>query len=331
MADEDGGTTATEETTTTTGGDDTAAATDAGVDAGAEGEEKGKTALETGGEDTAAVASPATWPETWRQDMAKHIAGTDSGEVFDKELKRLERMSTPADAYKSFRELERRMASGEIRAKSEFPADGSDEDKAKWRQDNGIPESPDAYLEKMEGIVIGDDDKPMVESYLASAHEANLPPEAVKTGLDWYYRTQEKVAEEQAGRDASFHDEAVEKLRADMGADYKRNMNDLNGWLASGPEGLADNLFGARLADGTLLGDNPETLSWLVSQMREINPLSTITPSGGTSDIQSVEEEIADIQRLIATDPQKYWGDKEKQDRFQKLVAARDGHKKKAS
>lgn len=294
------------------------------------GGDPGKTVLETGGDGKEGSPAPSKFPDTWRQDMAAAVAGASEGEAYDKELKRLERMSSPADAYKSFREMERKMSSGELRQKTEFPAEGTDTDKAKWRQDNGIPPEPKGYLEGLNGLVIGEADQPLVDEYLKTAHEQNLPPEAIRSSLDWYFKAQEKAAEEMAARDAAYHDRAVEALREEMGPDYKRNFTDLNNWLSNGPEGLKDNLFGARLADGTLLGDNPAALSWLVSQMREINPLSTVVPNDGPGGMASVEAEIAEIKQMIATEPQKYWGDKAKQERYGKLLAARDKQMAKA-
>lgn len=276
-------------------------------------------------------SATGTWQEGWRQDIAKAHVGADSGDAYDKELKRLERMSNPADAYKSMRELESRVSSGELRAKSEFPGEGTDEDKAKWRTENGVPAEASGYLDNMEGLVIGEGDKALVDSFLASSHDKNMPPEAVRSAIDWYYQTQEQQAADQAGADATFHNESIETLRADMGPEYQRNMQDLKAWMSNAPEGMADNLFGARLADGSMLGDNPQALTWLVSQMREINPLSTIIPNAGGDAMASVSQEIKEIQNMIATEPQKYWADPAKQDRFAKLVAARDKQASKAA
>lgn len=288
------------------------------------------TALGSGGAESPPPA-PA-WADNWRQMMAEHITGQKSGEAFDKEMKVLERMANPGDVYKSKREQDKKISSGELKAApAEFPNDGTDEEKAAWRESNGIPTGPEGYVDHLDGIVISDADKPLADGYMIAMHEANMPPEAVRAGLDWYYKTQELQQQERDAADVEHHDASVESLREQMGGEFKRNMTDLNAWLANGPEGMADNLFGARLADGTLLGDNPVVLNWLVSQMREINPLSTVVPNAGGEAMQSVESEIAEIQRLIATEPQKYWGDKAKQERFQQLIAARDSHKAKAA
>lgn len=329
MADEDAGTAGT---AANAGGgtDENAGASTENTENKGGGEQGADTALTKGGADEKAATS--TWHEGWRQDIAKAHVGADSGDAYDKELTRLERMSNPADAYKSMRELETRVSSGELKAKSEFPAEGSDVDQAKWRQDNGVPTEAAGYLESMEGLVIGEGDKALVDSFLASSHEKNMPVEAVKAAVDWYYQTQEQNAADQASVDVEFHNESVETLREEMGPEYQRNMQDLKSWLAGAPDGLSDNLFGARLADGSLLGDNPGTLSWLVSQMREINPLSTVIPgTGGGEAMASVEQEIKDIQTMIATEPGKYWADQAKQDRFAKLISARDRQKTKAA
>lgn len=303
------------------------AGAEGGADGGAgKGGGKDNLSLIEGGGGDGEAQHPATWPETWREEMAKALTGKDSGDDFDKELKRLGRFKSPDNVFKSFREMERKMQSGDLKANNPFPADGTDDEKTAWRKENGIPETAEGYESHLEGIVIGEQDKPIVAEYLKNAHERNESPESVRASLDWYYQTQERLAAEQAERDAEFRSEAVEQLRADMGNDYRPNMQDLKNWLAGGPEGLADNLFGARLADGTLLGDNPQVLSFLVSQMREINPLSTVVPGAGADAMKTVEDRITEIKGILGSDPQRY--KRENLDKeLLKLVEARDKHK----
>ena len=319
------------------GGEDLEAGAAGGADLG-EGQGGGqgsdKTILD-GNDGGGKAAAPATWPESWRQEMAKNFAGADNGEAFDKELKRLERYSTPHDVYKAFREKDTLLSSGKYKQDVPFPKDGSDDDKAKWREENGIPDAPEGYMSALDGVVIGDADKELVDSFLKSSHGRNMSPEAVRAGIDWYYETQETMAQQQAEADAEYRQEQRAKFEAEMGGELKDNMRDLRAWLERGPEGLKDNLLGARLADGSLLGDNFEAMSFLVSQMREIDPLSTIVPGGGPGALANAETRIKEIQDIIAgrngKNPQEYYNNPDMQEELAKLVDARDKAKERAA
>jgi hypothetical protein len=78
-------------------------------------------------------AKAFTWGDGWRE----HLAAGD-----DKARARLERFQTPTDIFKSYRALEQRVSSGELKANLPFPDKGTDEEKAAWRKDAGIPTSP---------------------------------------------------------------------------------------------------------------------------------------------------------------------------------------------
>lgn len=308
--------------------DENASGADAGTEEQGVVENQDAGTIASGNDGGETQSAPQTWPDDWRQRMASEYAGADNGEAFEKELKILERMSSPFDAYKGKREQDKKISSGELKdAPTEFPTEGTDDEKAKWRADNGIPADPKGYEEHLDGLVMGDDAKPLLDAYLNDAHASNIPPQYVKGAVDWYLKQEELRAKQQNAEDVEFHDKSVTELKAEFGGEYQRTMADLNTYLDNFGEGVKDNLLGARLANGTLLGDSPAVLKGIISQMRQINPLSTVVPGGGADGIQSVEHEIAEIQRLIATDPQKYWGDKAKQDRFLQLVEARDGYK----
>src|SRR5690606_21070207 len=51
------------------------------------------------------------WPDNWREKLAEHIAAGDK-KVYDKELKRLQRIADPSGIYGMYRELEGKFTSG---------------------------------------------------------------------------------------------------------------------------------------------------------------------------------------------------------------------------
>ena len=98
-------------------------------------------------------------------------------------------------------------------------------------------------------------------------------------------------------------------------------MADLKAWLSS-REGLFETLNGARLADGTLFGDNPAVMGFLIEQMRELNPLSTVVGMGSGS-AEGLKDEIGKYEKMMRDDPKEYWK-QENQERYLKLLQAQE-------
>lgn len=233
----------------------------------------------------------------WREKMA-------SGD--EKVLKQLERYATPDQVAKALIETKRKISAGEF--KKPLAADASPEDVAAWRQENGIPESFDKYEVKLSnGMVIGEEEKPFVDEFLKVAHAVNATPETVNKMLGWYYETTDARAEEQIQSDLAYKREAEETLRSEWGADYKTNLNLLNSVFDTAPEGLKQNLMSARLADGTVLGNNPEALKFLAGLAREINPIATVVPGAGAGAPQAIADEIAKLTKLAGDYDSEYW------------------------
>ncbi|HET7409683.1 MAG TPA: hypothetical protein VFJ13_05740, partial [Paracoccaceae bacterium] len=206
---------------------------------------KAGTILTDGGDaDEGKAAAPADWPEDWRQ----RLAGDDK-----KALKRLERLGSPKDVMTAYRALERKVSSGEL--KTGLKEDATPEEVASWRRENGIPEKPEDYDTTLpDGLVIGEDDKPLVGEFLTAMHAKNAHPETVKAALAAYYRIAETQQAAQIEADRGFRREAEDALRAEWGPEYRPNVNAMGNFLDGAPAGLKERLLGARLADGKLLG-----------------------------------------------------------------------------
>ncbi len=237
----------------TTQTDKAAASADAG-----DKDKGGKSALASGADDDAGGdKTPATWPEDWR---AK-LAGDDKDFA-----KQLERFGSPADLAKSFKEAQKTIRSGKVKAEMPDPED-ADAMKA-WRKDNGIPEDATAYVipETIKEYVT-DDDKPMLNSFTEFAHEKNLPQAAMDTALEWYFQQQETIASEQASKDKAASEATTEALRSEYGREYKANMQLAKDFMAATPE-IGDQWTEARLPDGRRLGDIPEFVMHIAEQGR---------------------------------------------------------------
>jgi hypothetical protein len=120
---------------------------------------------------TAALSSFKTPQElVGALDWRKSVSGGD-----EKAVKTFERFATLGDLGKAYREAQAKISSGEL-AKP-LPKDATPEQIKAYREGNGIPEKPEGYFEKLpNGLVIGEDDKPLFEGFAKSMHELNAPP-----------------------------------------------------------------------------------------------------------------------------------------------------------
>lgn len=251
------------------------------------------------------------WPEDWRQ----KAAGGD-----EKLMKRLERYNSPKAVVDALVAAQAKISSG---VKQPLKADATPEEVAAWRADNGIPEKPDGYeIALPNGFVVGEADKPVVDSFLERMHSKNTPPEVVNEALGWYYGEQARQMEAQAEADLDFRGNGQEELREEFGSEYKRNVRIA---LEVVPEDIKDEFLGGRLADGSLIGDNPAVIRWLSGMAREINPLATVAPGSGTNAMQAVENELAGLKAKMGQRDSDYWkgpSAAKNQERYRELVAA---------
>ena len=240
----------------------------------------------------------------------------------EKVLKRLERYSSPKDVAEALIAAQNKIAEGG--AKGALPKDSTPEQLAEWRKDNGIPDKPEGYAFKLsDGLVVGDVDKSIVDGFLKTAHDLNMPPAQVERTLDWFFKTQEKQLADLHANDNVLKEKCVEDLRQEWGSEYKLNLGIVDGLLNQAPSGVKEALFGGRLADGTPLGNNPDVLRWLASVGRELNPTSTVTGSTGVAAAQAIEGELANLTKMMGDHKSEYWKGPEaekNQSRYRELV-----------
>tara|TARA_R110002074_G_C12558458_1_gene667622 strand:- start:19596 stop:20540 length:945 start_codon:yes stop_codon:yes gene_type:complete len=268
-----------------------------------------------GGEaDEKPVIAPADWPEDWRQKMV----GDD-----EKLLKRFARYGSPKDLANALVNAQNKISSGELKAGK--PADASPEQLAEWRKANGIPDTPDKYdLTLPDGLVIGEADKPLVGEVLAAAHAADASPEVVKAVVAAYYKTQDAQAAKQADSDANQREETMVALRQEWGNEYTRNVNIVNGYLGSLPDGLGGKIAGSRGPDGLPLGNDPAMARWLAGLAREANPLASVI-SGAGDKSSLLADEIASFKTKMGDKSSDYWkgpNAEKNQARYRELLEA---------
>lgn len=256
------------------------------------------------------MAAPADWPEDWRI----KLAGEDKSY-----LKTLDRFNSPTDLAKAYRDAQKRLSAGNLKAV--LPDNPTDEELKAWRAENGVPESPKGYdLELGNGFVWGDADQPMLDSFTEYALQANLPNSAVKQVLGWYASMQEQQAAQREDADARFHQEAQDSLYREWGNEYRKNINAIANTLDThAPEEVKTDLLMARLPNGRLLGDDPRMVKMLASIAREANPSATVVPSNGFSHVQDELSALEGKMREMG----KRWHSSPEAKRYGELLEAK--------
>lgn len=237
------------------------------------------------------------WQDSWREDMS----GGDEGK-----LERLSRYTSPTAVADALIAAQTKISSGDLSVP--FPDEGTDEEKAQWRSDHGIPTDAGGYnLDFDDGLVIGEDNQPLVDDYLKLALETNQDPAQVKQNVQWFIESQNKQMEEMNERDQQLALETNNALQAEWGNEYKATKNAIRGFLDTMPEDIRENFASARMMDGTPVLSNPKMLQWLADQALQINPASTLVPPGSGDIGSSIADEIAEIQKMMGDKSSDYW------------------------
>lgn len=259
------------------------------------------------------------WKEDWRDQVAKD----------DKSVKNiLGRFATPADAIQSAIDIRKKISAGEI--KMPLPKDAKPEDIAKWRTENGIPESPDKYeLKLRDGLSIGKDDKPIIDGFLKAMHDKNTHPDVASAAVDWYYGEIERQTEARAVADKAKASEAQEVLREEWGPEYRTNLNVVENLLSTMPKDVADDFKYGRLANGTPIMASPAAIKWLLNMNLQLNPHSKVVGNTAGNPASAIDDQIAAIEKTMRTDRKAYDKDEKMQARLRDLYTAREGLKAK--
>lgn len=277
------------------------------------------------------------WPADWREKMAEHAAAGDK-KAYARELKRLQRFTDPTSVYGFAREYEGKFDRGGL---VKVPGkDAKPEEVAEFNKAMGVPEKPEDYFKdiKLEnGAVIGEADKPLADSFAAALHPAGASPAVVSAALNWYYKHQEEQAAAMDEADETFRHESERALKDEFGPAFQRMRNSIGPLFATAPGGsdpknpnsLYARLTAGRLADGRIIGNDPDIMRWLVSMAQEINPAATVVEDGNQSGV-TVDAEIKKIEDRMRSDSRGYFKDEPMQARYRELLTARDKIRAKA-
>lgn len=240
--------------------------------------------------DPAAAAAAASAPAAdWRAAF-----GAD-----DKLTKALGRFATPEAFGKAYLEAQAKIGQG---LKAPLKEGASEQEIAAWRTENGIPEKPDGYFEKLpQGLVIGEDDKALFTEWGAAMHKLNAPPALVAETVRWYYQMQEQQVANQQAMDRQHQTEATTALKQAFGRDYTENINLVKSFMGGLAEDTQAMFMDATLPDGRRLFNSPEIVQWLANKAREVNPLAFIPGPGAGDEGKSLDDRIAAIEATMGT------------------------------
>ena len=244
-------------------------------------------------------------------------------------------MQSPADLLKSYRALETRLSSGEMKAT--LPENATEEQISEYRKQNGIPDKPEGYVEALklpDGMVPGEADKPLLDAFAKEAQANNWTPGQYNQAVGWYYKMQDQLMAQRAEADEAYKLESQIDLTQEWGPQFRANLNAMGNLLSMFPEGVGDLLLAGRTADGQLIGNHPGILRGLVAIARELNPAATLLPAGSGSGAANVDGRIAEIEKMMRTPGSDYWkGDAGAriQQEYRDLVTARDKMKSRAA
>lgn len=260
------------------------------------------------------------WGDNWRQ----VVAGEDP-----KLLARAERYQSPKAVFEALVAAQNKISAGELRAP--LTENATPEQLAAYRQQNGIPEKPEGYFEKLpNGLVIGDQDKPLFESFAKGLHERNADPKVAQWAVQWYNNHLEEQTAKVAETDTAQRTEVEDALRTEWGGDYRANINHINGFLSQAPKEVSERIMDARGPDGRAIMNDPNTVRWFAQMAREFNPVGTIVSGTGGNHIDTVETEIASIEKTMRENRTAYNKDERMQGRLRDLYDARSRLQKRA-
>lgn len=255
------------------------------------------------------------WPDNWRELAA------DGDEKLAKELARI---VDPKALVKSWKESRALISSGKLKAP--LPENATPEQLAEWRKKNDVPETPDGYsMDLGDGIVLGEDDIPIVKTFMEHAHKVNMPAPYVTEALRWYNEFNENLAVQQVKDDREHEQTRTRELRADWGHQYQANMTVIETMID--PEQL-DILRNARdERTGQKIWNNAGLVRALAQLSLVANPQGTPIPgTGSVGGIESITEEMQNLEKMMRSPNSDYWkGPKAEslQERYRLLVDAK--------
>ncbi len=281
------------------------------------------------GAETPAPEKPVYFADNWREEIARRKGGEDEKAVA-KELKRLQRYTSPEAIWDKATELEGKLSAGGL-IKVPGPK-ATDEEKATYYKAIGVPEKPEEYFDKIKlsnNRVLGDADKPAVESFVKALHPKGATPEIISAATDWFLDYQTGVAAEREEADGEYRQASEAEVKKQWGGSYAGNVKAIGALFDSTTGGgdVRDLLLNGRDAEGKKLGDNPVVLNFLANLGLDHFPQSTVVTSTGAS----TGDRLAEIRKFAREHPAEYDQDKAMQAEQTAIIEAQQRSSKRGN
>jgi hypothetical protein len=122
-------------------------------------------------------------------------------------------------------------------------------------------------------------------------------------------------------QDEEMATDCTNKLREEYGPDFKANDTLLRSFLDKHiPADALDDFKGARMGDGTPVFSSPAMVKALTQVARIMYPTGTTAHGAGMDNLDTVENEIAQIKTYMKTNRESYYKDEKKQARYRELL-----------
>lgn len=254
------------------------------------------------------------WPEDWRDQFAK-------GD--EKALKQFARYASPEAMADALLAAQKRISQGELGVKKPGK-DAKPEEIAAYRASIGVPDKPETYFENLpNGLVIGDNDKPLFDKFASLMHEDNVPTGTMQKVVDWYYKEVVEEGEQQRYEMNKEAKQATEDaLRQEYGPEYRAQVNGITNLLSSLPDGAGELLANAVGADGISLFNNPAVIRAMVHLVNEVNPTASVIPGGSSP--QAMADRKSALKEIMSTDRARWFKEPALQEEYQRIVKAEE-------
>lgn len=232
--------------------------------------------------DAAAVEPQQATPVAdWRKDLPEDLAKT------------AEKFTSPVEALKSYRELEKRLG----RSVTLPGKDASEEEITAFYRKIGVPEDPSGYEVKLpedlpEELKPDDEAQKRIDAFKAKMHAAGARPETVQAAIDAYYGMMTETVEAQKKALDEAGQNAEAELQKEWGDDFKANATFAQRMVQHfDPENRFAQFLENAVVDGKKLGDHPEFLRFFASAGRAMTE-DTVHLSPSETEVNSINQQI---------------------------------------
>ena len=254
------------------------------------------------------------FPDDWRERFVKAQNYGDKKDakgrpISEKVLAQLKRFKSVPAALEALISAQEKIRSGDLKAA--LAEDATDEEKAAWREANGLPPEPTKYdIPNVAGNKWTEADAPVLDGFKEVAFKHNLPQETVNDIVSYYANLRNEQVTQYQERiqdlDRAAVDEARTSLIAELGGDFKPSMKLVDRFMKDTKYirgDLREKIESARLPSGERLALNADFTRLLVDLARAEYGEGAMVSSNEQTQVNNREAELVNIMQ---TDIHRY-------------------------